>query len=271
MLKLRDPRKAEHFTVELAEGKATDGMMSKINALPGVLKPLKAEDVIVRGIRIANNQTFKDGRRQFKASALSELVKLGPGSKMIANHNEWGDGFDPRPIGRIFDSGLAREGYAGEEPPVIWVQDLFYMLNRSMGQEVAAAIDGGHVTEGSLGIAFKELDCSICDQPVDEWRGACANDHRPGATYDGKTCLWMIGAITKRIETSMLALDGMVDGTHFYLAAANETLEARDLDDVEKAYQEKKPSAWERLFGGAAAARAARREKFQSFLGRKSA
>jgi hypothetical protein len=185
---------------------ATPEHMALINALPQVLVPLTADQVYVRGMYIANDQVWKDGRRIFHPSALAEIVALMRGIPVQINHDTFGA--TGLPVGRWFDAALIVKPDGSQ-----WIRALFFLPADDANAQLIARIDAGAVSEGSLQIEFSTYECSICGEPV----GDCP--HMPGDEYDGVTALAVVKDVTSVWEAS-LVWSGMLEGTSMFIAAS---------------------------------------------------
>jgi hypothetical protein len=245
--------------VTFAAREVTDPILAKINALPGVLEPLKAEDVVVLNGDGINDAPFKDGRRRIRTAAVRQLVAMAAGVPLLIDHpSGLGGGREALPHGRII------EARTRVEDGVTWGNFDFYLLRNVFdGGEYAKAITGGLITENSVGVFFKKQECSIDGGSI--WE--C--EHALGATYDGQKAMLEYDAPELFDEWSFV-YSGAVKGTRFYKLAAGNTVEAEDADEAAEALvaarAPKEPTFWERC----AAARSKRREGVRSwFSGRK--
>jgi len=233
----------------------SEALLAKINALPGVLKPLTAEEVVVLGVAAFNDQPFADGRRRIRTGAVRKLVELAGGVPVMLNHDIFSR--NALPVGQTIDAQLSQENGA------LWGNLRFYMLRAAGGEELGAAIKGGQIKESSIGAFFRKFLCSICDGAI----GEC--DHVPMATYDGKQCLFEYDEPELFDEWSFV-YRGAVKGTHFYLAARDE-LDAEDAELAEAREiarpRPPAPTGWTRLFPS----RPERRERLQRWMQGKTA
>jgi len=239
-----------------AAREVTDPIMERINALPGVLEPLAAEDVVVLNADAWNDAEFKDGRRRIRTAAAKRLAPMAAGVPVLIDHPEGlGGGREALPHGRIIE---ARERF---ENGVTWGNVDFYLLRNVFdGGEYAKAITGGLITENSVGVFFQKQECSICMGSI--WE--C--DHALGATYDGKKCLLEYDAPEIFDEWSFV-YSGAVKGTRFYKLAAGNAVEAEDAEAALAALEARQapaePTFWERC----KAARQRRHDAFRAVLG----
>lgn len=215
---------ASHVT--LAETGATADHLAQINALPGVLKPLAASDVFVRGIRLCNDQPFKDGRRRITRNGIEQIAGKMRGVPMMLNHDVYSR--EALPVGRAFAGSVETVG------EVQWAAALFYVLRDAAGQGEALieAIDGGQLTEASIGMYAASFTCSVCGKEV----GDPECKHVAGMDYGDKggLCLYEYDGI-EEVEEFSAVMSGMIEGTHYFLAASRQHPDALDPDEMEAA------------------------------------
>lgn len=211
----------------LGARETSDATMAKINALPGVLAPLKAEDVVVRGVAVMNDAPFNDGRRRIRTAAVRRLVEMAVGVPVMLNHDTWSR--EAIPVGRTFEGSLRMEG------GVTWGDLGFYMLRDVGGEELAVALDGGQITEASIGVYFRKSLCSIDDGSI--WE--C--DHQPGARYDGRTC-YLEYDDPELFDEWSFVYRGAVKGTRFFRLAAAEQVESEDAEEAAARAFAKRPA-----------------------------
>jgi hypothetical protein len=213
----------EDFRAELAAAPkvGTDPeTLAAINALPGVLTPYEADGVIVRGVWLANDQPFKDDRRQLAKEALRKFVPLAPNVPVMLNHSVF-DREDAFPFGRTIDARVRRVG------EVSWLFARWFTRNDDVRQAAVAEIDGGLAAEASLGFDFETSRCSICKSDMRD----CS--HWPGQEQDGVKCRVIYDDPKVWLEWSIVP-SGAIQGTHYALLAGQrgeaeeaEALEAR--------------------------------------------
>jgi hypothetical protein len=227
---LRGAEKLGASFVQLGGSGASDEHLALINGLtdkeghPLTLKPLTADEVFVRGIRLCNDLPFKDGRRRITRAGLKQIVDRLPGVPVMINHAIYPG--DPRilPVGRTFAGRLTKED------GVTWAEALFYTLRDHPLIDTTAlvgAVDGGLVTQASIGMYALSYSCSVCGEQV-----GMDHEHAPGATYDKVVCFFEYEDIDEVEEWSMLA-SGMIRGTH-YIAAGSEPREAESPDALDE-------------------------------------
>lgn len=202
------------------QGAAGESMLAKINALPMVLSPLSAADVLIRGMYLMNDQPMHESYgwvRKFDAAAVAQTVPMVSGKPVLVNHAT--DGFDGLPIGRFFDAELETR-----DDGSTWMAALFFMLSDDEGQAFARRIDGGIITENSPTLEFDRTYCSVCGAED------LACDHVPGQLYDGRKCYAVMTDVSDFWEGS-LAWAGRQKNTGFYVAAGREPSELVDVDE----------------------------------------
>lgn len=222
---------------------ATPEHMALINALPQVLVPLNADQVYVRGMYVANDQVWKDGRRIFDPSALAEIVGLMRGIPVQINHDTFGA--SGLPVGRWFDAALIVNPDGSR-----WVKALFYLPADEANAQLVARIDAGAVSEGSLQLEFSTYQCSIDGEPV----GECP--HMPGDIYDGVTALAVVKDVTSVWEAS-LVWSGMLEGTSMFIAASRHSaaIPAEEMEARAAAKNRAARDPWHNFWASTGAAR----------------
>lgn len=231
---------------------ATDAHLEQINRMKGVLRPLTADDVYVRGMMAANNLPM---RGQYKgllmpAPELDVLAVLAPAKKVHCVHDTGeldmlggrSSGFFSLPIGTIFAADRARiEG-------IEWARFLFVAARTPITREAITRVDSGIVSEVSINTSYSWLECSLCRKNI---RGC---EHIPG---EGD-CLGIIHGVKDFVECSLVG-EGAMQGTSLFdpskIAAEGElegdetgqVLAARgSLADLFGSYE---PETLESLFG----------------------
>jgi hypothetical protein len=211
--------------------RVTPEQLAAINDLPQVLSRLTADDVIVRGMYLMNDQPMHESAwfvRKFDAEALAQAAPHIPGKPVLVNHTTYG--LDGLPVGRYFSAEVGTR----DDKPGTWTSTLFYMLNNDRGKDIAANIDGGLYAECSPTIVYDRLYCSICG--ADELD--C--EHAPGKMYEGQKCFAVMSAVTDVLEGS-IAWAGMQKDTGLYQAAGRTFQHGLvDTDDALKTICERK-------------------------------
>jgi hypothetical protein len=204
-----------------------DECLAEINALPGVLSTLTADDLSVFGLWLVNDMPFKDGRRAIATDAVDSIARMMPGTPYMVNHAVYPG--DPRvlPVGTAF-RGLSSLDANGAK----WAGPLLYVLNEQPfvnGRGLSAAISGGQVTEASIGMYCDSFACSICGEQA----GDC--EHVAGMDYgqDGGMCVYVYDGISE-VEEFSAVMSGAISGTRYFKIAASEQHDgALDPDEVE--------------------------------------
>jgi hypothetical protein len=223
-------RPAALMGLRLAMGDMPSGesLLADINAMPGVLKPLTAEDVTIRGAMLVNDAPLKDGKRRLTVSLLDEMAKAAPGVKVLRDHAGARRPFtEVIPVGRTIRADLVQDASG-----VNWLRAYYYMANGDESEELANKVDAGVIDQCSVGFYAKDLTCSVCGADA----GEC--DHVPGATYEGATCLWEYSNLAEFEEWSFVD-EGMADGTHFFLAASARGIDVMRDDELEAWHTER--------------------------------
>jgi len=199
--------KSLYTTLEPAQEAA-----AKVNFLPKIQqfakRPVKAEDVHIRGTRIINSKPASF-YGVFSLGALQEVAELIPGRPLMFEHN-----YDTAPVGRFFagkrvfmpETSLTPRKYG------YWTEGLFYVPADAEGTSIVDRVDLGVYSETSLAWAFLETKCSICKADIRSWE--CG--HWPGEIYDpGGLCTFEMSKIVDVLEGSIVYA-GAERGTHFY-------------------------------------------------------
>lgn len=224
-------------------GSASDEtMLAEINALAQVQETLTAEDVIVRGMWLMNDQPMHENPwfiRKFDAAAVIEAQRFVNAKPVLVNHSTYG--FDGLPVGRFFRSGVVADR---KDAPGTWLWALFYMLTDDQGAMLDRKIMGGLISEVSPTIEHERIYCSICGaEDLD-----C--EHIPGELYEGVKCYAVMTGILDVWEGS-LAWAGMQKNTSLYVAAGREGRFV-ETESVMRAKRERKAaparSAWDRFW-----------------------
>ena len=217
------------------EGGASDEVLAKINAMPGVLRPLTADEIAVRKVWLCNDRPFKDKVRQFPAAELVKLAGMMSGVPVMAAHPSYMPGREGLPLGTSIDGRVEQDADG-----VTWLVVRYYVLLEqpfANGRGIVNAIDGGQFKEGSIGFMYESLRCSVCAR--DLFDEDC--EHAPGKEYDGKMCMAEVTGVLEVDEWSFV-YSGMVNGTHFRMAASR-AAQARDTEDALATLCAKRPRA----------------------------
>jgi len=217
---LRPKNSGAWLARERWSGSAAEQMLSMINSLPQMLRPLSQDEVIIRGMYLMNDLPMHEtGRwvRRFDKAAIEQAIPLVRGKPVMVNHST--DGFDGLPVGRFFHAEPESRADGSS-----WMAALFFMLNDDQGKRLSNAIDGGIISENSPTLEFDKMYCSVC--------GAedlnC--DHVPGKMYDGIKCFVVMTDVSDFWEGS-LAWAGQQRNTGFYVAAGRDVSDLVDVDE----------------------------------------
>jgi len=177
-----------------------------INALPNPPPvPLKEGDAYVRRCRLFGavvNTTYGCPREE----DLERWLELTQGAPAMVGHIK-----SDEPIGRWFGGALVEfNGVKYIEPKLYWLRSLSY------AEDLRAKIDGGIISEASLGFAFESPVCSICGNDIRDGQNC---PHFPGKEYDGQLCFYWYDTPISVYEGS-LVYRGANPGTGFGMPEA---------------------------------------------------
>lgn len=144
-------RRDGELVEELSNGQIVDLVQSdfieKINKMPIVRSPMKAEAVAVRVPKLIGTQVTVTGGRLHEED-LPKFAELCIGAPVMIGHKK-----DDTPTARVYDAWV-KEG---------WVYAPFYMpMNCSDTADLLAKIDSGVISEVSASFAFETPICSEC-------------------------------------------------------------------------------------------------------------
>lgn len=123
-----------------AAGAPEDGDLDLINGY--ALEPLKATDVAVYTLRVANDQVDRDGER-FNVEVLHDFAATLPGKSLLEGH-AWG----PVGIGRFF------KAWVEQVDGVTWLMAKCYLLTADEdAAEMIVKLNGGIASFVSIGFA----------------------------------------------------------------------------------------------------------------------
>lgn len=176
--------------------------LNLINA-SGPLRPLTADDVIVRSCLAINTQRMESGI-QMPDEEVRAIAGKSVGAPIQRNHDTFtGDGL---PVGRIFSANANQNGDTME------CRQRFYLMRDAEGLSLAQRIDGGVIQEVSCSFTYDRMECSI--DGGDMWD--C--NHVPNEEYNGKQCTAIVRGVDEYLETS-LVWKGAARGTKIGLVA----------------------------------------------------
>lgn len=225
-LKSRLEQKAEAIALARTEGEsyppsgASPEDIAAINLMPQVLRKVTAETVYVREVMAINDQLMHNGFR-VETAGIAKIAELAPGAPVMCNHDTY-SGAAALPSGRVFAARTEKRADGST-----WARMRAWFPVTDITTEQIERMDGGAISEASVQIYYKMLECSICETDMYE----CA--HSPRQTYDGKPCEGIIRDVTEFLELSMVWA-GMAKGTQWMMAAARgaEAAEAADAEQM---------------------------------------
>lgn len=166
-----------------------EAALEKINAY--TRRPLSADEIYTFSIRACDDLPDRDFER-FTEECLRGLAQLYAGKTVIFDH-KWSAELQ---TARIYEATVERD------PDAVYLRLEAYMLANDATKPVIDAIDGGILKEVSVGCAVGTVTCSICGKsPYGE---EC--NHRKGAEYDGKRCIYELSAPIDAYEISFVAV-----------------------------------------------------------------
>ena len=195
---------------------ATDADLKAINRY--TLRPLKAEEVFVFKIVMADNEQDDRNFMPFDLKALQDLTRLYPGKPMIKDHNRRTD----NQIARIYDTELIQNANKQTARGELHTELIgkAYMIRTDSNKDLIAEIEGGIKKEVSTSCTPEKMVCSICG--TDNMKKYCR--HWPGAKYvveDGtpggseKRCLMLLSGAKDAWELSFVPVGAQPRaGTH---------------------------------------------------------
>lgn len=138
------------------------------------LKPLTAEEVYVREMRLTNDQWSRDHMKRLSRGFQRSILNDMPGKSLLLGHPEV-RGLPAIPEGVFF------EGWEDfdQTRQIAWGKVKFYVVKTAQNEHLRAQIDGGVYKHASLGMKLDEQQCSICGNAI--FSAECP--HIPGQTY----------------------------------------------------------------------------------------
>ena len=178
-------------SVCLEKGALDEGELALINAQ--TLRELGADEVFTFRLAACNNQVDRDYER-FTEATLAEMAEKFVGCPVLRDH-KWSA-----------DAQTARV-YAGavEDGPGEGVRRLVlrcYMVRTEQTAPTIAAIEGGILRECSVGLAVRQVVCSVCG--ADQRQALCK--HIPGREYEGQMCHMDLDGVEDTYEVSLVAV-----------------------------------------------------------------
>lgn len=175
---------------------ADEGDLALINR--HALEPLTLDDVYTFRVVMCDNEVDRT-YEAFDEPSLAKLAELFDGKTVIKDHVWSSD----NQIGRIYKTAVEHPGGTTKNGDVYaqlvaWV----YMIDNESNASVIAEIKGGVKREVSVGFRAGSVTCSVCG--ADNTKTWC--EHRPGRTYDGVECWFLIGDVTDAYELSFVSV-----------------------------------------------------------------
>jgi hypothetical protein len=186
-------------------GTASESDLAAINALPGMLSPLTADEIFVRSCDAINTRPLFNGL-VVPEESVRKIAALAFDHPIQRNHDTYTS--EGLPVGRIFSSTMVTDDQG--DP---CNRQRFYMVREPLTESLVRRMDGGVLREVSISFAHDLLECSICN--TDLWD--CS--HVTGEDYEGQKCVASVKGVTEYYETS-LVWAGMAQGTSIKMAAA---------------------------------------------------
>lgn len=193
---------------------ATDADLAVINAMPGVLQPLAADQVYVRWMDAINDQPLKNSLR-LGVAEVAQIAQLAKGAPVQCNHDTYSN--EALPVATVFASRMETRADGSA-----WVVMGVYFVAGDEATELVRKIDGGVIKEVSVSFGYDQLLCSICQTDM----GQCA--HWPGQEYEGKLAEGLVTGVAEFYEVSLVWM-GMANGTCFKMAAAIDAIDLTEL------------------------------------------
>lgn len=173
----------------LQKAAINDSELALINAQ--ALRELTAEDVFVFRLAACDNQVDRDGER-FAEQTLADLAPMFVGRTVLMDHT-WSAA---NQTARVYAAAVETDGA---------VQRLIlrcYMPRSEQTAPTILAIESGILRECSVGVAVKDVICSVCG--ANQRLVYC--EHRPGREYDGKLCIMELVGAADAYEVSLVAV-----------------------------------------------------------------
>lgn len=195
---------------------ATEEDLKKINKYAVI--PVKAEDVFIFKVTMADNEQDDRNYMPFDLKALQALKKLYPGKTMLKDHSRRAD----NQIARIYDTELVQNANKQTELGELHTEldAKVYMIRTESNKDLIAEIAGGIKKEVSTSCTPEKMVCNICG--TDNMKKYCR--HWPGVEYtieDGsatgtkKRCKMLLSGAKEAYELSFVAVPAQPRaGTH---------------------------------------------------------
>lgn len=214
--------KSSVLSLKAADASADIGLINQYSR-----RELTPEEVYCFSVILCDNEVDRDNER-FTRDSLDKLAGLFEGKTGIFDH-EWEAKRQIARLYRVQVEETTEKNSLGE--PLCVLRGSAYMLRTDANQPVIDAIEGGILKEVSVGVAIKEVSCSICGEEMG-W-GGCPGGHKKGTEYDGKLCVGELKDPTDAYEFSFVAVPSQrgagVTKNFADVKAAMETILAADL------------------------------------------
>lgn len=208
----------------------TEADLRKINKY--TLAPVKAEDVFVFRVVMADNEQDDRNYMPFNLKALQALKRLYPGKTMIKDHIRRAD----NQIARIYDTELIQDETKKTDLGEVHTELIgkVYMIKTASNADLIAEIMGGIKKEVSTSCTPEKMVCNICG--TDNLKKYCR--HWPGVEYtieDGsatgtkKRCKMLLDGAKEAYELSFVAVGAQPRaGTHKSVGFTKPVAESED-------------------------------------------
>lgn len=140
--KMKEENHSKSYAVDFEKDSSNDNDLAKINEYSK--KPLKAEDISVYKVNLANDIWDRD-RERFTLELLKEFKESAPGKGVLIGHDT-----SSLPVGRIFDAKVVKI----EETN--WLQIKFYILSKNT--DLIDNIDSGIYKDFSIGFSAWKIE-----------------------------------------------------------------------------------------------------------------
>lgn len=216
---LNDPEAIPGVVCKAASVKpteVTEADLRKINQYATI--PVKAEDVFIFKVTMADNEQDDRNFMPFDLKALQALKRLYPGKTMLKDHSRRAD----NQIARIYDTELVQDATKQTEIGEVHTEldAKVYMIRTESNKDLIAEIAGGIKKEVSTSCTPEKMVCNICG--TDNMKKYCR--HWPGVEYtieDGsatgtkKRCKMLLSGAKEAYELSFVAVPAQPRaGTH---------------------------------------------------------
>ena len=221
---------------------ATEEDLKKINKYAVI--PVKAEDVFIFKVTMADNEQDDRNFMPFDLKALQALKKLYPGKTMLKDHSRRAD----NQIARIFDTELVQNANKQTELGELHTEldAKIYMIKTDSNKDLIAEIAGGIKKEVSTSCTPEKMICNICG--TDNMTKYCR--HWPGVEYileDGtgstkRRCKMLLSGAKEAYELSFVAVPAQPRaGTHKSIGFTKPVPETEGQDPENKDQAENNP------------------------------